>query len=242
MFLGNQIFRLDKVDSTNNFAANLIEEQLCRNGALILADTQTAGKGQRGSLWESEPGKNLLCSYVYFPDNLSVNFLQEFNMCLSISLIKCLNYFEIDAEIKWPNDILADGKKISGILIENNVRAGKVKSMIFGIGLNINQQSFINLGATSMALIRGAEFSIDEVSLQLTKEFNHWVSFVGGDHQDLKLVYLNLLYGINTIHRFQSQDQEFEGIIVGVNDFGDLEINVLGEIRSFKNKEISFLM
>ena len=242
MFLGNQIFRLDKVDSTNNFAANLIEGQLCRNGALILADTQTTGKGQRGSLWESETGKNLLCSYVYFPDNLSVDFLQELNMCLSISLIKCLNYFEIDAEIKWPNDILVDGKKISGILIENNVRAGKVKSMIFGIGLNINQQSFLNLRATSMALIRGAEFSVDEVSLQLTKEFNHWISFVGGDHQALKLVYLNQLYGLNAIHRFQSQSQEFEGIIVGVNDFGDLEINILGEIRSFKNKEISFLM
>ena len=242
MFLGSQIFRLDKVDSTNNFAANLIEEQLCRNGALILADTQTAGKGQRGSLWESEPGKNLLCSYVYFPDNLSVDFLQEFNMCLSISLVKCLKYFEIDAEIKWPNDILVDGKKISGILIVNNVRAGKVKSMIFGIGLNINQQSFLTLRATSMALIRGAEFSIDEVSLQLTKEFNHWISFVGGDHQALKLVYLNQLYGLNAIHRFQSLDQEFEGIIVGVNDFGDIEINILGEIRSFKNKEISFLM
>lgn len=242
MFLGNQIFRLDKVDSTNNFAANLIEEQLCRNGALILADTQTAGKGQRGSLWESETGKNLLCSYVYFPDNLSVDFSQELNMCLSISLIKCLNYFEIDAEIKWPNDILVDGKKISGILIENNVRAGKVKSMIFGIGLNINQQSFLHIRATSMALIRGIEFSIDEVSLQLTKEFNHWISFVGGDHQTLKLVYLKQLYGLNAIHRFQSQSQEFEGVIVGVNDFGDLEINILGEIRSFKNKEISFLM
>ena len=242
MFLGNQIFRLDKVDSTNNFAANLIEEQLCRNGALILADTQTAGKGQRGSLWESEPGKNLLCSYVYFPDNLSVDFLQELNICLSISLIKCLKYFEIDAEIKWPNDILVDGKKISGILIENNVRAGKVKSMIFGIGLNINQQSFLNLGVTSMALIRSAEFSIDEVSLQLTKEFNHWISFVGGDHQTLKLVYLKQLYGLNKNHSFKSQDQEFEGVIVGVNDCGELEINMLGEIRTFKNKEISFLM
>ena len=242
MFLGNQIFRLDKVDSTNNFAANLIEEQLCRNGALILADTQTAGKGQRGSLWESETAKNLLCSYVYFPDNLSVNFLQELNMCLSISLIKCLKYFEIDAEIKWPNDILVDGKKISGILIENNVRAGKVKSMIFGIGLNINQQSFLNLGASSMALIRGAEFSIDEVSLQLTKEFNHWISFVGDDHKILKLEYLKRLYGLNKNHRFKSQDQEFEGVIVGVNDFGELEINMLGEKRTFKNKEISFLM
>jgi BirA family biotin operon repressor/biotin-[acetyl-CoA-carboxylase] ligase len=241
MFLGSQIFRLDKVDSTNNFAANLIEEQLCRNGALILADAQTAGKGQRGSVWESDPRKNLLCSYVYFPDNLSVDFLQELNMCLSISLIKCLKYFEIDAEIKWPNDILVDGKKISGILIENNVRAGKVISMIFGIGLNINQQSFLNLDATSMALIRGAEFGIDEVSLQLTKEFNHWISFVGGNHQTLKLVYLNQLYGLNKNHSFKSQDHEFEGVIVGVNDFGELEINMLGEIRAFKNKEISFL-
>ena len=230
MFLGNQIFRLDKVDSTNNFAANLIEEQLCRNGALILADAQTAGKGQRGSLWESETGKNLLCSYIYFPDNLSVDFLQEFNMCLSISIIKCLKHFEIEAEI------------ISGILIENNVRDGKLKSMVFGLGLNINQLSFLNLRATSMALIRGLEFSVDEVSLQLTKEFNHWISFVGSDHQSLKLVYLTLLYGLNKNHSFKSQDHEFQGVIVGVNDFGELEINILGEIRTFKNKEISFLM
>ena len=242
MFLGNQIFRLDKVDSTNNFAANLIEEQLCRNGALILADAQTAGKGQRGSLWESETGKNLLCSYIYFPDNLSVDFLQEFNMCLSISIIKCLKHFEIEAEIKWPNDIFVGGKKISGILIENNVRDGKLKSMVFGLGLNINQLSFLNLRATSMALIRGLEFSVDEVSLQLTKEFNHWISFVGSDHQSLKLVYLEQLYGLNKNHRFNSEDHEFEGVIVGVNERGELEINILGEIRAFKNKEISFLM
>ena len=241
MFLGSQIFRLDKVDSTNNFAANLIEGQLCRNGALILADSQTAGKGQRGSLWESEPGKNLLCSYVYFPDNLSVDFLQEFNMCLSISLIKCLKYFEIDAEIKWPNDIFVDGEKISGILIENNVRAGKLKSMVFGLGLNINQQSFLNFGATSMALIREVEFSIEKVSLQLSKEFNHWISFVGSADQTLKLLYLKQLYGFKKNHRFKSQDEEFEGIIVDVNDRGELEINILGEIKAFKNKEISFV-
>jgi BirA family biotin operon repressor/biotin-[acetyl-CoA-carboxylase] ligase len=163
-------------------------------------------------------------------------------MCLSISLINCLKYFEIDAEIKWPNDIYVHGKKISGILIENNVRAGKLKSMVFGLGLNINQLSFLNLGATSMALIRGLEFSIDEVSLQLTKEFNHWIAFVGSDHQRLKLVYLEQLYGLKKNHRFKSEDQEFEGIIVGVNDRGELEINILGEIKTFKNKEISFLM
>jgi len=87
-----------------------------------------------------------------------------------------------------------------------------------------------------------AEFSIDGVSLQLTKEFNHWISFVGDDHKTLKLEYLKQLYGLNKNHRFKSQDHEFEGVIVGVNDFGELEINMLGKKRTFKNKEISFLM
>ena len=75
MFFGSQIFRLDQVDSTNNFAANLIEQALCQNGTLVLADAQTDGKGQRGSLWESESGKNILCSYIFFPDKVSVDCL-----------------------------------------------------------------------------------------------------------------------------------------------------------------------
>ena len=163
-------------------------------------------------------------------------------MCLSISLIKCLNYFEIDAEIKWPNDILVDGKKISGILIENNVHAGKVKSMIFGIGLNVNQQSFLNLGATSMAIIRGAELSIDGVSIQLTKEFNHWISFADRKAPFIKQEYLKHLFGLQKLQRFKSLDHEFDGVIEGVNEHGELEINVSGELKSFKNKEISFLL
>ena len=77
MFLGNQIFRLDKVDSTNNFAANLIEEQLCRNGALILADTQTAGKGQRGSLWESETGKTCFVAMFISPTICQLTFYRN---------------------------------------------------------------------------------------------------------------------------------------------------------------------
>jgi len=114
MFFGNQIFRLDKVDSTNNFAANLIEKGICQNGAVILADEQTEGRGQRDTFWESLAHKNILCSYIYFPDNVSVENLEAFNYCLSIALVNCLKHFQIQATIKWPNDILVNNKKLQG--------------------------------------------------------------------------------------------------------------------------------
>jgi len=241
MFFGNQIFRLDKVDSTNNFAANLIEKGICQNGAVILADEQTAGRGQRDTFWESLAHKNILCSYIYFPDNVSVENLEAFNYCLSIALVNCLKHFQIQATIKWPNDILVNNKKIAGVLIENSLSAGKIKSMVFGIGLNVNQLDFNSPNATSMALVTKNEFDLSEVSSSLTKEFNHWISFADRKAPFVKQEYLKHLFGLQKSKRFKSFEHEFDGVIEGVNEHGELEINVSGELKSFKNKEISFL-
>ena len=176
MFFGSQIFRLDKVDSTNNFAANLIEKGICQNGAVILADEQTSGRGQRDTFWESQAHKNILCSYIYFPDNVSVENLEAFNYCLSI------------------------------------------------------------------ALAANKEFELSEVSSSLTKEFNHWISFADRKAPFIKQEYLKHLFGLQKVLRFKSLDDEFDGVIEGVNVNGELEINVSGKVRSFKNKEISFLL
>ena len=242
MFFGNQIFRLDKVDSTNNFAANLIEKGICQNGAVILADEQTSGRGQRDTFWESKAHKNILCSYIYFPDNVSVDNLDAFNYCLSIALVNCLNRFQIHATIKWPNDILVYNKKIAGVLIENTLSAGKIKSMIFGIGLNVNQVDFNSPNATSMALVTQNEFDLLEVSSTLTQEFNHWISFADRKAPFIKQEYLKYFFGLQKVLRFKSSDHEFDGVSEGVNEHGELEINVSGELKSFKNKEISFLL
>ena len=242
MFFGSQIFRLDQVDSTNNFAANLIEQALCQNGTLVLADTQTDGKGQRGSLWESESGKNMLCSYIFFPDKVSVDCLEEYSWSISLALLHCLNYFGIESKIKWPNDILVKNLKIAGILIENNIIEGKVKSMIIGIGLNVNQLDFSNVNAISMSQIKCKSFVIDEVSIILTRELNYWTSFVGKNNALIKKDYLQQLFGFQTLMRFEALGQEFEGTIIGVNHRGELEMYVQDEIKTFRNKEISFLL
>jgi BirA family biotin operon repressor/biotin-[acetyl-CoA-carboxylase] ligase len=242
MFFGSQFFHLDKVDSTNNFAANLIEKGLCQNGAVILADEQTLGRGQRDSLWESESHKNILCSFVYFPDNVSVDKLEAYNYCLSIALVNCLKLFQIDAAIKWPNDILVNNKKIAGVLIENSLSAGKIKSMIFGVGLNVNQLNFNYSHATSMAVIADKVFDLSEVSSCLTQQFNHWISFVGNKTPLLKQQYTSNLFGLQKVLRFKTLLHELDGVIVGVNENGELEVNIEGNVRSFKNKEISFLL
>ena len=135
--IGKQIYHLDSVDSTNNFAAKLINDQICQNGAVILADEQTAGKGQMGNTWESERGSNLLCSIAWKPDNLSVNEQSKISWMVCLVLHKLLLRFGIEAEIKWPNDIYVGNQKIAGLLIENSIQQHVIKNSIIGIGIRV---------------------------------------------------------------------------------------------------------
>ena len=242
MLFGSQIFRLDSVESTNNFAAKLIEQRLCENGALILAGIQTSGKGQRDAIWESDSNKNILCSYVYFPDNMSVDSLAIFNCCFSLAVITALSQFGIDASIKWPNDILINNKKVAGILIENEISHGQIKSMIFGLGLNVNQLLFNNHLATSMAIVQETTYDLNEVSVTISKEINQWVSYIEINNSWIKTQYLNHLFGYQKLLRFKIWSGEVVGTINGVNDRGELEVELQGKVETFANKEISFLL
>ena len=94
MLFGKDIIYLSNLDSTNNFAAKMFSDNLCQNGSVIMSDRQSNGKGQRGSIWESENGKNLLCTFVYQPDNLSVDKQAQINWATSLSVKACLHTIE----------------------------------------------------------------------------------------------------------------------------------------------------
>ena len=135
MKIGSKIIHLESVDSTNNYAANLVRQGNCDHGTVILADDQFLGKGQRGSEWIATKGDNLTTSIVLTPDNLSVED-QFYLTCLaSLSVVDTLKEYHIEASIKWPNDIYVEHKKIAGILIENSFQGNSIKSSIIGIGL-----------------------------------------------------------------------------------------------------------
>jgi BirA family biotin operon repressor/biotin-[acetyl-CoA-carboxylase] ligase len=174
MLFGKEIIHLSDVDSTNNFAAKLFSDKLCQNGSVIMSDCQINGKGQRGSIWQSENGKNLLCTFVYRPDNLSVENQAQINWATSLAVLKTLGKFGLIAKIKWPNDVFVNETKICGILIENQVCGNFLSTSFIGIGLNINQQNFFDFSATSIRNETGNTFLIREILDALILEMNHY--------------------------------------------------------------------
>jgi BirA family biotin operon repressor/biotin-[acetyl-CoA-carboxylase] ligase len=238
---GKEIIHLSHIDSTNNFAATLISDQLCQNGTAILADSQSFGKGQRGNSWYSEPGKNLLVSFILKPDNLSVLRQQELTWITSICIVQTLRIFNIESQIKWPNDILIRGKKIAGILIENQLSGEFISNSIIGIGLNVNQTDFNGIEATSIQLEFKKEISVEIVFNELCHQMNSlFREFHESESNKPKSVYETLLYQKNEPSFYEDENGKFQGEIIGIKNNGFLEVKVGEEVREYGIKEIRY--
>lgn len=239
---GKEIIHLSDIDSTNNFAAKLLSEDLCQNGAVIMADVQTQGKGQRGNVWLSESGKNLLSSFVFKPDNLSVEKQSALTMATSLSLLQTLRKFNIEAQIKWPNDIFVNGKKIAGILIENQLQGTRIHCSIIGIGLNINQISFSELNATSLLLETNKKVEPRTFLNLLSNEMNELFDAVNSSEiENFKEEYESHLFQMNEWKNYKDELGEFSGKIIGTTDEGKLLIEKSNTIASYAMKEVIFL-
>jgi len=240
--IGNKIIQLDVVDSTNNFTANLLKAGELAHGTVILADEQTAGRGQRGAKWQSEGGSNLIFTVFVEYDNLAVERQETINHWISLSLLDVLAKNGIDAKIKWPNDILVNDQKIAGILIENQLSNEQIKSSIIGIGMNVNQTNFETLNATSMRLHNNFIFQVKEIALQLISSINESSNFVPThQYQSLKEKFHQNLWRMNENVNFEWKGEIYSGKICGTNEHGLLQIEVNGIIEVFDLKEISFL-
>ncbi len=240
---GKEIIHLSNIDSTNNFAAKLLSENLCQNGAVIMADVQTEGKGQRGNIWLSESGKNLLSSFVFKPDNLSVENQIAITWATSLSLLETLRKFNIEAQIKWPNDILVGGKKIAGILIENQLQGTRISCSIIGIGLNLNQTFFEDLNATSLQLETEQTVQPRTFLNLLAHEMNEQFQLIySSSFEILKTEYENNLFQMNELKSYEDEFGVFVGKIIGTTEEGKILIEKSNAIQSYGLKEVTFLM
>jgi len=241
--IGNKIIQLNVVDSTNNFAANLLKSDELVHGTVILADEQSAGKGQRGATWQSEGGLNLIFTAFVEYDNLTVGKAVAINQWVALSMVDLLGNFNIQAKIKWPNDIFIENKKIAGILIENQISKEKIKSSIIGIGLNVNQLDFGDLKATSIQLIKKERLNLQELAWKLISSLNDLKHLIENENwQILNDSYHDDLWNLNKLIKYIHQDVECEGVILGLSEEGNLRMEVNGEVEVFQLKEISFVV
>lgn len=146
LFIGKNLLFLHEVESTNTYAMNLLRNVNSIEGTVVYTDNQTKGKGQRGALWASKIAQNITASIILKPYFLSIGntfYLSKISaLAVYDVLADILPSGQYDIKIKWPNDILVNQNKISGILIENNFTSTNIQHSVIGIGLNVNQDNF----------------------------------------------------------------------------------------------------
>ena len=247
-----QIIRLDTIDSTNSEALRRLPD--LPSATVLAAREQTAGRGQRGNTWFSEPGKNLTFSIVvkFAPGAVSARDAHYLNCLASLSVVSLLDSFSIRSQVKWPNDIYVGKRKICGMLLENTLCTTGLAASVIGIGLNVNQTVFPRLAnATSMALelgqVRFEALDLDrtlDALLLLFEERQPLLSSPEG-RQTLLADYTTRLFqkDVPAPYRDLLLDQELTGVIEGVEPDGRLRVRDLdGGRRFFRFKEISYLL
>jgi len=241
-----KLIKLDAIDSTNDFLKKLVQKQTVENYTVITAKAQTKGRGQMGSTWSTEVNKNLIASILVKDSVSTINNIFNLNITIAVSIIQALQKQKIPhLNVKWPNDIMAENKKIAGILIENSIKEnGKIDSII-GIGLNINQTNFENLPkASSLKNIMNQDFDIDEILENVVLQIKKKMGKLKNDKTDfLWNEYDSYLFKKGKPTLFEDANQErFMGIIQKVNPNGKLEVILEDDsIKQFEIKEITMI-
>jgi len=241
--IGRKIIHLENVDSTNNYIANLLLKEEINSGTVILADEQTQGRGQRGSVWSSNSGENMLFSLFLSTEILSVNDQFLLSQFVSVSLIQMLRNIGLNAEVKWPNDIYINNKKVAGILIENQLSGSTLKSSIIGVGLNVNQKLFENISATSLYNELGEFISIQSVLFSFIFELNkNWDLILSNKKDQILEMYISNLYQKDKVCSYKDDKGVFDAVIEGVTQKGNLIlISSEREKKYYDLKEVSFM-
>lgn len=189
--IGKPLTILNEVDSSNNYATAQALQGLAQHGSAYMALHQTAGKGQRGRIWQDQPGLNLAMSIVLDMNQAVISRQFAVSTCIALSIYDYLQQLGLEeTRIKWPNDIYWRDRKAVGILLENKLKGQKWQWAIAGIGMNVNQTTFdplLGKKAVSLKQITGQHFELEQVAEQLCQHIDtRFEEFI--DHKDEQLL------------------------------------------------------
>jgi BirA family transcriptional regulator, biotin operon repressor / biotin---[acetyl-CoA-carboxylase] ligase len=243
LFLGKNVVFVPECHSTNSLLLDLAQKSSPAEGTVVITNHQTRGRGQRGSGWEAEEGKNLTFSLLLKPTFLSTQNQFFLTIVVSLAVHDFLSSKSLpQVKIKWPNDVMVNDKKITGILIENSLSNSAIQQSVVGIGVNINQQLFSVPSATSLSIEAKREFDLlTELNLLVEKIEKRYLQLRAGKKTELKNDYLKNLYWAGELHLFLVNNLRQQGTITGIDEAGKLEVDCNGTISYFGLKEISFL-
>ena len=242
------IEHLDVTDSTNNYIrANRgrLWQVAGDRPVVVYADEQTAGRGQRGNVWQSHAGENLLVSIMVRPQAMSVSSQFALSQAAALAVKAAMGYLDINVVLKWPNDIYVGGRKLAGILVETDSCGAVVDSAIIGIGINVNQTEFppMDKVPVSIKTLLGSGHAVGDVLSALLDAFSYYFNMMvqRGDYSSIAAEYKRSLLGYLKPMRYRAGGKEFDATIKDVGSDGRLRL-LLGDgtevLYAFKEVEV----
>ena len=221
-----KIIGLEETDSTNNYAKINIDTLADRT--VIHAKRQTSGRGRLNRKWVDLGEGNLFMSLVLKPSNSFNEIYPNITQYLSVVLCNVLEFYGVKPQIKWPNDVLIDGKKIAGILSETVMQGSQFKGLVLGIGVNLNAKqadvdSIPDKIVTSLNLELKTDINLEEFRNKLTdKFFKNYDKFLENGFVMIKNEYINRNCFLNKELNVQLFNNIESGFAKGITDNGAL--------------------
>ena len=246
--IGSSVVCLKETESTNHVAFRMAEEG-AGEGTVVIADAQSAGKGRLGRVWLSPAGVNLYCSVVLRPSIAPVaacqlTFLSVVAVARAIESCTALKPL-----IKWPNDILIDGKKVAGLLNEMNAETEKVNFVVLGIGVNLNVrmsdlgEGLLRHPATSLLEAGGGEVNRAEFTRVLLRELDRlYDRFLAEGEGPVRAEWLERSAIRGRSVRVSQVNREFTGVVQGVDSFGALLVKLAdGTVETVLSGDVALI-
>ncbi len=246
--IGREIIFFDSVSSTNDTAISIGRKRDNPDGIVIIADEQSHGKGRFGKSWISPPGVNLYFTVLLRPPMLSRN-ASLLTLVSAVAVTTAIrDYTGLKAEIKWPNDILINGKKTAGILIDMKSDRDSLYFLAVGIGVNVNMSPEImpeDIRPHITSLMAETGKSLDKITLlsQILAELeNHYKILLNGNKMALIDEWLRLSSTIGSKVKVQNQDRIISGTAKGIDETGQLIIRLAsGNLETVSAGEVTIL-
>ena len=255
----SKMIHLPEVQSTNTWMLDaLAQGTVLSDETVVYTMRQTAGRGQMGNSWESEPDKNIAFSMLLCPEFLPIKEQFVISQMCSLAIVEALDELraaqglspdELHLSIKWPNDIYAGDSKLGGILIENRLMGGTLQHSVLGVGLNVNQINWIGNAPNPVSLkLLGVQTSPMQVLEIVTRHIAGLYDALRDKKEMAATIhecYMQRLYRKDGFHPYYDpqRDEHFDAEIAGVDAQGPLQLRLpSGEERRYWFKEVKFVL
>ncbi|SDK87934.1 biotin--[acetyl-CoA-carboxylase] ligase [Natronincola ferrireducens] len=228
-YIGNKIIDFDTIDSTNSYAKEIAKEVL--HGTVIISEEQTGGRGRMGRSWTSPKSEGIWMSIILKPDippmeGMKMTQIAAASTCWAIRTVTGL-----EAYIKWPNDIVIDGKKVCGILTEMAGELNKIDYLIVGIGVNVNIEKFpveFRDIATSLVIEKGEKVDRRTIVIELLQQFEKlYMDYINcGTLEKSLAIIRNYSAVLGKSIRILKGNQELRAEVIAINEEGLLRVRL----------------